>query len=249
MTARYANIVALNREGLDEAEAAGAKRVTIIENGVDVSVFRPPRSNERDELRFRHAIPLNSNVLLFTGRFVRGKGIDVLAKAFELVLSGPAPSGLLLLLVGSDDLQVGSANNAVEELARHGRDRIRIIPPVRSPDEYLRLSDAFVFPSKREGMPNALLEALATGLPCIVSDIAPHRELALANPSAQFLFFRSGDPADLARALREYMAAPKRQIGQPHLSDRHVIKTVARQYAELYHRVTSPSNALSIHKT
>lgn len=240
MNARYANIVALNGEGLAEAAAAGARSARIIENGVDLSIFRPPRSNERDELRLRYGIPLDSNVLLFTGRFVRRKGIDLLATAFEAVLLDPAANRLLLLLVGSDDLQIGSAVDAIGKLAQHGRERVRIIPPVTSPDEHLRLADAFVFPSRREGMPNAVLEALATGLPCIVSDIAPHRELAVANPFARFLFFKSGDAEDLARALRDYAVNPKRDTRQSSLNNKYVIESVAARYAELYHLLTLP---------
>jgi glycosyltransferase involved in cell wall biosynthesis len=239
LNTRHANMVALNREGYDEAIAAGATRATIIENGVDISVFRPPSHEERLELRTKHEVPPEALVLVFTGRFVQRKGIDILAQALDGLLSNPLAKRLQLLLAGSDELQTGSAEPIVADLARRAGERVRVLPPILPPTEYLHLADGFIFPSKREGMPNALLEAMATGLPCIVSDIEPHRELAAANPHARLLFFRSEDPGDLARVLRQYLVSPDQRLEQTRLDARYYIKTVAERYSELYDRVTS----------
>ena len=74
--------------------------------------------------------------------------------------------------------------------------------------------DVFVLPSEVEGMSNALLEAMAAGLPCVVSDIPPNRELVDPDHKCEDpepggyavgeygIFFRSGDSAGLAEAFR-----------------------------------------------
>src|SRR2546425_9967394 len=62
---------------------------------------------------------------------------------------------------------------------------------------YLAAADIFVFPSKFEGMPNALLEPMASGLPVVVSDIPPHRELIQHGRTG----FLAQDPLEMARLV------------------------------------------------
>ncbi len=240
LNARHAHLVALNGEGYAEALAAGATRVEVIDNGVDREIFRPPTPEERASLRAEYGIPDGATVLLFTGRFVRRKGVKLLAIAFRTILARPETMGrLFLFLAGSDELQADSEAEAVRILAGEADGRVKILAPAVPPIKYLWLADAFVSPSMREGMPNALLEAIAVGLPCIVSDIAPHRELATRNPRAQIKLFRSGDEGDLARALSEYLENPPRYhpSAHPALDPGFAISNVAQRYAQLYARM------------
>jgi len=62
---------------------------------------------------------------------------------------------------------------------------------------YLAAGDVFVFPSKFEGMPNALLEAMAAALPVVVSDIPPHRELIQHGRTG----FLARDPIEMAHQV------------------------------------------------
>jgi glycosyltransferase involved in cell wall biosynthesis len=238
INARNAHLVALNQEGYEEALAAGASSATIIANGVDPSVFRPASSEQRAALRRKHGLPPGARLMLFSGRFVERKGIHLLAEAFPRV-SACTTADLRLILAGSADFQASSANAAVDQLASRSGERVTVLPPLNPPTEYLKLSDAFVFPSYREGMPNAVLEAIATGLPCIVSDIAPHVELARANPGARFFLFRSGDSADLARAIGEYLTCPDIRTDHTALNQRYHIRSVAERYLALYENLAS----------
>jgi glycosyltransferase involved in cell wall biosynthesis len=238
LNARHAYMVALNQEGYEEAIAVGATNISIISNGVDPSMFRPASGEERDALRRKYRLRANARVLLFSGRFVQLKGIHVLADAFMQVISNTT-ADLVLLLAGSADHQSDSARATVDDLASRAGGRVRVLPPVNPPIEYLKLADAFVFPSSREGTPNSVLEAIATGLPCILSDIAPHVELAVANPGAAFFLFRAGDPADLARAIGEYLNSPDRRPDDTGLNRGYHIRTVAERYLDLYERVAT----------
>jgi len=73
------------------------------------------------------------------------------------------------------------------------------------PETQLAWADLLVQPSRSEGMSNALLEAMAAGVPCVASDIPPNREL-LAEGEAGVLY-RAGDARDLRRCLRELYAS------------------------------------------
>ena len=97
--------------------------------------------------------------------------------------------------------------------------------------DYLAACDLFVFPSQYEGQPNALLEAMACGLPCAVSDIPGCR--SLADPEREALFF-SADDAETAAA------AVARLFGDPTLAQR--LGTAARRRAEREHSLDSVVN-------
>jgi glycosyltransferase involved in cell wall biosynthesis len=103
----------------------------------------------------------------------------------------------------------------------------------------LKAADLFVFPSRREGLPNAVLEALGIGLPCILSDIEPLREIAATNAEAKIRFIPTDDVASLVVALRE----ASREIGEKlssgvsqsaGLGSTYRLENVAHRYLELY---------------
>ena len=68
--------------------------------------------------------------------------------------------------------------------------------------EYLSIADGFISASFSEGMPNAVLEALMMGLPCILSNIEPHCEISRAYPEACYLY-EIDDDDDLLACLRK----------------------------------------------
>jgi glycosyltransferase involved in cell wall biosynthesis len=79
-----------------------------------------------------------------------------------------------LVLVGDGEERDRLASKAAELGVA---DRVHFAGRVADPAEYLRAADAFVLPSVAEGMSNSLLEAMATGLPCLASDIGGNTDL------------------------------------------------------------------------
>ena len=142
-------------------------------NGIDIAYFSKTYfsevdlNNKRNELN----IPVDDFVFVFVGRIVKDKGINELIEAFiKLQNSSLLTSHFSLLLVGpfEDDLDPISektkttiANNP-KIIATGYKIDVRI---------YYAISNAFVFPSYREGFPNAVMQAGAMELPSIVSNI------------------------------------------------------------------------------
>jgi glycosyltransferase involved in cell wall biosynthesis len=235
-TGRHAHIVALNETGLDELRLAGARRATKINNGVDVDRFRPPSPEERQELRERLGFPEDTFVFVFTGRFVFKKGIDLLLAAFDRVTDRPPAKEVRLCLVGSGDLQADTISCLISKRIEAGAPWLYVFPATTDVAPFLRAADAFVFPSRKEGMPNSVLEALAVGLPCVLSDIRPHRELLAENPKAQGDVFTSGDPESLALALRRRADQSMDGPSSDRLDEKFHMSSVAARYVRLYAR-------------
>jgi glycosyltransferase involved in cell wall biosynthesis len=162
--------VAMSRRIRDEMVAAGVarERIALIPHGVDTERFRPAELAERDALRAAHGLP-DGTLAVFTGRLLRGKGLNTLVAAFaEVAASRP---DLHLVLVGSG---AGQALSVEEELradvrARGLDGRVVFTGRVDDVETYLRAANLFVFPSIFEGLGISLVEAAACGLPAVAS--------------------------------------------------------------------------------
>lgn len=140
------------------------QRAEIIPNCIDVPSI-PTRQDARDML----SIPSKAQVLLFLGRFTHQKGVKEMLEAFEIAAS--ENEDLLFYLVGPHEEGYGDEVVAQVSKSRF-RDRIHITGPVYGSDKYVYLAaaDAFITLSFNEGQSVAHLEAMATGLPMILTE-------------------------------------------------------------------------------
>ncbi|HSB70237.1 MAG TPA: glycosyltransferase family 4 protein [Candidatus Methylomirabilis sp.] len=171
LIARADAFVANSQELRGELVGAGfpADRVLQIPNGVDVDRFRP--ASDVADVRTALNLPPGPLVVCI-GRLDPQKGLDTLLTAVEPLLR--RTPGLRVLLLGDGPLR-GDLEARIRraELA----DRILLNGVVADVAPYLRSADVFVLPSVGEGMPNALLEAMASGLPCVASAIGGCRDV------------------------------------------------------------------------
>jgi glycosyltransferase involved in cell wall biosynthesis len=192
---RATALQALSRDIAEELAGLGVERTKIlsIPNGVDVSLYKPSGQLARRELRRTLALPDDGVIVLFAGRFARQKGIDDLLAAWSSLDSSDA----WLLLVGT--------RKTIDPEAPIGN-LPRVIVRDWSEDivSYYRAVDAFVLPSYGEGMANAILEAMACGLPVITTRAGAASEM-ISDGSSGFII-DAGARADLARALKHLIA-------------------------------------------
>lgn len=230
--------VAMSRLIRDECLAAGlpADRVFLIPHGIDTTRFRPARAGDRAELRARLSLPVDAVVIAYSGRLLRGKGLEVLIDAFAALRTTPPTH---LLLIGSGDRQPLSVEEAlrrrVETAGLTGR--VTFTGRVQAVEEWLRASDVFAFPSLFEGLGLSLIEAAACGLPAVGSRTGGIVDV-IDDGRSGFLV-PPGDVAALAERLRQLVdnEAQRRVLGE---EARHIARTrfdvelMVDRYLELF---------------
>jgi glycosyltransferase involved in cell wall biosynthesis len=213
-------------------------RVTVVPNSVELSRFRPVAPAERRQLREELGLQPSDRVLISVGKMNRGKGNDLLIRAMPRVLARAPRCQLWLLGVGPDQ-------DALQRLAgRCGVDRaVRFLGLRTDVERYLWAADLFVFASRFEGMPLAVLEAMACGLPCAVSDIPPHREIS-GDGEVAFLVREGAEAwADAILRLLEDTAL-SRELGQAALertTARYNARAIARSLDAIFQAEARPS--------
>jgi glycosyltransferase involved in cell wall biosynthesis len=130
---------------------------------------------------------------MFTGRLHPQKNLDVLLEAWPKVTRA---TGANLILVGQGPERAQLEQRA-EELGVLAN--VHFAGHVVDPADVLRAADVFVLPSVAEGMSNSLLEAMATGLPCVASDIGGNQDLL--GPGGTGVLVGEGSPDGWAEAL------------------------------------------------
>jgi glycosyltransferase involved in cell wall biosynthesis len=218
---RRARAVVANSGGLRSMAQRFDRKVPIqiIPNGVDAEIFKPL---ERD-----WAAPH----LLFVGRVVYQKGLDLLLHALGTLKDRPWQ----LTVVGDGPQRV-----PLEQLARDLdiADRVNFRGWLKGPAlvQAYQAANLFPYPSRHEGMPNAVLEAMSSGLPVIASRIAGNEELVIQNETG--LLIEPENQQALEGALAELMADPGRREAMGAAARHRVVSVYPwEQVAEKYLRV------------
>lgn len=141
-------------------------------NGIDTDFFKRnvALENEAAALRERHGINSGDIVFSFVGRIVKDKGIGEIVFAFRRLQAEHPDRRFFLLLVGPFEQDLDPLHeDDYEFLSRHPQ--VILAGFQRDVRPWIMASDAFVFPSYREGFPNVVMQACCLEVPCIVSDI------------------------------------------------------------------------------
>jgi glycosyltransferase involved in cell wall biosynthesis len=209
-----------------------AQRIARIPNGVDPMRFAPaPDAESR-----RDSAGLGPETVLFLGRLDAQKGLDVAIEAWTRVVTRrPAAR---LVLVGD-----GPARAVLEDKAQSLglTGRVSFLGTRSDPERLLQASQIFVLPSRSEGMSNALLEAMATGLPCVASRIGGNSDLVEHEVTG--LLMPPGDAAALADMLCALLedGSLRNRLGtaaRAAVIERYGMDRIVREYMELYATLT-----------
>ena len=189
MTGRAETVIAVSpsvREHLVSRLGVSRERVVVVPNGVDHDVFHPAEPDSQ---------PRRPTRILFVGRLIFNKGPELLLDGLSL-LAG-ANVDFTAALLGDGPLR-GRLEKLADQAPLAGR--VSIVGRVDDVAERMRQADIVVRPSTTEGLPLALLEAMASGLCVVASDIPGNRDLIRHGENG--LLFRPGDADSLAANLR-----------------------------------------------
>jgi phosphatidylinositol alpha-1,6-mannosyltransferase len=211
--------------------------VSLIHNGVDLSTFKPGDAvPDKGPLR-----------LLCVGRLIERKGQHYLIDAVKRLTDEGID--VTLDLVGMGDAK--AANQAqVEALGLQDRVRFLGYVPREEIARYYAIAHVFVLPSYNEGMSVALLEAMAAGLPVVVTRTGGTEELV--DPGVNGLIFNWADSDTLAHQLRRLATnrdlARKMGIASRIIAARFSWGTAAARYIEIFWklRATQPVQQQSV---
>jgi glycosyltransferase involved in cell wall biosynthesis len=217
--------LALSEESVQELASVGLERQTVLVcNGVDTRRFAPQPHREKEASA------------IFVGRLTSQKGVDVLFRAWRRALRESAKP--LPLLVVGDGPERESLESLAEELGLE--EHIRFAGSVEEIERYYHLAQLFILPSRSEGLPNALLEAMACGLPAIATCVGGIPDVVVDGETG--LLVPPDDEDALADAierllhdlsLRRRMAEAARRRIEAHYS----IESVADQVIVLYQKI------------
>ena len=164
-----------------------------IRNGVDVDQYTAATANEKRAIREKMGLPSDAFIFVYTGQFIERKNIPFLLENYVKAF-GNDNHAYFLLLGGGPELE------PLKEKYK-GYKRIDFRGNVNNVNEYLKACDVYVSTSKSEGLPNGVLEAMATGVPVILSDIDQHKEIYEVDDGIGYLY-KQGDGADLIEKLK-----------------------------------------------
>lgn len=210
---RHAARVAFVNAGVREWFATHVDRALESEhipNAVDLERFHPASAGERGAARRALGISMDATVILFVGRLVAKKRLAVVADALTRV---GRPWHALVVGDGPERSALAPLGSRVTHVAD--------LPFARMPEAYAA-ADLFTLPARDEGTPLTVLEALAAGLPCVLSDDRAFEELA---PCAGVVRVPATG-STLAAAIAALIADPER---------RRLAGTAARGWAEAHH--------------
>ena len=208
-------------------------RIATIPNGIDVD--RYPTDGDRDALRVSIGIRSTDTVVVSVAKLYRQKGHLVLIDAMRRVM---AVRGHVHLVLAGD----GPERSAIESAVRAAgqSERIHILGERGDVGELLAASDVFVLASLWEGLPMALLEAMASRLPVVATAVAGSSQVIEDRHSG--LLVPPGDPEALATAISEIcddagLAEHLRRRGRERVEREFSAAAQARAHAELYARL------------
>lgn len=217
---------------------ASPRKLSLLGNGVDLQRFYPERVRaRREELRSEWGVEPHQVVVGIVGRLVAEKGYPELFAAAEML-----DSRFVVVAAGPDDPDKPDAlpREMLEQAAAAG---VRFLGMRRDVEDLYGAFDLFVLPSHREGFPRAAMEAAASGLPVVATDIRGCRQVVAHGENGLLVPVRS--PEALAEAisaigadeqLRRRMGEAAVRKAQRVFDERRVVERVMETYRRVAKR-------------
>ncbi len=229
--------ISLNPNIKQELMAVGApdNKILNFPNGVDTDYFCPVTQNVKKQLKKKLGLSDKLYLVTYTGRFEERKRVIDLIHAWHKIHKNFPQCHLLLIGDGEERMSCQEASHSLG-LAQ----QITFVGEVENVVEYLNVTDCYVFPSRLEGMPNVILEAMACGLPIITTEIPGIVEII--NDGESGMLIPPKNISALANSLTTILSNPElglqfgkaaRKRAEQHYS----FKVLGKRYFEIYQKL------------
>lgn len=233
------SFVAISRPIENELRSIGVddRRLWRVPNGVDLKRFRPATRGERAQLRAELSLPVDAKIVLYCGRLAQEKGVDVLINAWPDVAK--KVRGAVLCIAGD-----GAEKAALMELAQQlgVAESVRFLGALSDPAPYLRAADAAVLPSRTEGLPVALLESMACGLPTVATNVGGTPEVI---DESMGVLVPPENPKSLSEGLVDALVSPlfviRAERARQRIEARFSMDAVSERLIHLYEQLVHQS--------
>ena len=219
-------LITINGEDYERAQRFHAKQTALV-SGVGVDLTRFDESVDRNAIRASIGLSPEDQVLICVGEHSVRKNHETVLRAALFL------KDVHVLFCG-----VGEKQPELEAFVRdHAMDdRVHFLGFRKDVAQLLMASDVFVFPSLQEGLPVSQMEAMAAGLPCVVSDVRGNADLIRPGDGGYLRrpYDAEGFAEDIARILSN--SDLKRQMGERNLKEirKYSLEAVLKEMEALY---------------
>ena len=214
----FIEITAISRQVQKEVQSIFEhpdEKFRVIYDGIDLERFG--EGGDGASVRERFGIPVNARLLLFVGKGFERKGLATVLKA----MASMSPDDVRLLIVGADQ-ETGSYQSMAKSLGLS--DRVMFAGQQRRVEDFYHAADLLVLPSRQEAFGNVVLEAMACGVPAVVSRVSGAAEVLTGTLQQGIL--ESHDDAEALSGILERML----ETGFREVCSREAV-AVAQQYS------------------
>lgn len=211
-------------------------KIDVVPNGVDLETFSKYKNgNNNLDKKILEGVSEHENVLLFVGSLVERKGIKTLLESFEKVIKNYPDTGLIIVGKGPLETHIrmkAKKGGYIDKLYLTG-----YISDLEDLAKIFSFSDLFVFPSQAETFGRVVLESMAAGTPCLVSDIGVLMDVI--DQGSVGLYGKVNDPISFASKIIKFfeMDEKERKIMENKVVEYakgYSWEDVARQMEEIY---------------
>ena len=172
--------------------------------GCDINKFDKNRFNETDKSNLKKDLNIDSKfVITYTGRFVEFKGFDLVYHSFVKLVE-ELPDKVILLLIGGRDPIHPTGLSEQEEIDLLGNRNIVNVGYTSEVEKYLAITDVFLFPSKKEGLPVCIVESLSMGVPVVTLEERGNSDV-VSNGFNGYLVKSVSKSNDIAKIVEKLM--------------------------------------------
>lgn len=243
MTAKFDRLIAISteiRQDLRDIDM-DQQKIEFIPNSIDVDRFHPVSAERKKALKMKYGIFMKY-IITFVGGITFRKGVNFLVEIWPDIIK-MFPDSLLVLVgpKGTEDGILGDEScykEVMEIIERFKLERNVILTGrVSNVEEYLQISDLVAFPSKKEGMPNVVLESMACGIPVVSYNVSGINDIIQRGINGEIIDAR--DKKSFVSTLIDLLQEPsKREMFSRNayrdVSDGFSVDKIAERYIQLY---------------